>query len=95
MEQFYASSRAVHDRVRVFGPYMSRQGLRAAQDARRRRDDRRRLAVRGRPDPEFWEAHWRGDEEPALAHARRTEELFPKLWLPGGWAGQYGHYRAS
>ena len=49
----------------------------------------------GRPDPEFWEAHWRGDEAAALAHARRTEELFPKLWLPGGWAGMHGHYASE
>ena len=28
-------------------------------------------------------------------HARRTEELFPRLWLPGGWAGQYGGYQSQ
>ena len=41
----------------------------------------------GRPDPEFWEAYWRGDVAPMHAHARRSGRLFPKLWLPGGWAG--------
>ena len=33
------------------------------------------------------------DEEACLVHARRTEELFPKLSL-GRWAGQYGGYQS-
>ena len=94
VEQFYASSRAVNDRVRVFGPYMSTAGY---EQLKTNGGDGTigGGSLWGRPDPEFWEAHWRGDEAAALAHARRTEELFPKLWLPGGWAGQHGHYASE
>jgi dihydrodipicolinate synthase/N-acetylneuraminate lyase len=93
-EQFYASSRAVNDRVRVFGPYMTVKGY---EQLRTHGGDGTigGGSLWGRPDPEFWESHWRGDEEAALAHARRTEELFPKLWLPGGWAGKHGHYASE
>ena len=43
----------------------------------------------GRADAEFWEALLaRRPRRAALAHAQRTERLFPKLWLPGGWARQ-------
>ena len=31
----------------------------------------------------------------AYEHARRTDELFPKLWLPGGWGGQFGAYQSQ
>ncbi len=93
-DQFFASARTVIDRVRTFGPYMTTRGLEHL------------IAdggdgtigggcLFGRADPEFWEAHWRGDDEAALAHAQRNERLFPKLWLPGGWAGQHGHYASE
>ena len=49
----------------------------------------------GAPDAEFWEAVWRGDVETAREHARRTDELFPKLWLPGGWGGHFGAYQSQ
>jgi 4-hydroxy-tetrahydrodipicolinate synthase len=49
----------------------------------------------GSTDAEFWEAVWRGDVETAREHARRTDELFPKLWLPGGWGGQFGAYQSQ
>jgi 4-hydroxy-tetrahydrodipicolinate synthase len=49
----------------------------------------------GRPDAQFFEALWRGDLAFCEEHARRTEALFPKLWLPGGWAGVYGTYQAE
>ena len=48
-----------------------------------------------RRTPEFWEAVWRGDVDAAHEHARRTDELFPKLWLPGGWGGQFGAYQSQ
>jgi len=94
VEQFYASSRAVVDRVRVFGPYMTPAGL---EQLERYGGDG---TIGGgslflRADAEFWEAHWRGDHDAALAHAVRNERLFPKLWLPGGWAGQHGHYASE
>jgi dihydrodipicolinate synthase/N-acetylneuraminate lyase len=93
-DQFFASARAVNDRVRTFGPYMSRRGY---GELRAHGGDGTigGGTLFGRPDPEFWEAHWRGDEDAALAHAARTEELFPKLWLPGGWAGRYGAYQSQ
>ncbi|MEO9175888.1 MAG: hypothetical protein ABI317_10295, partial [Gaiellales bacterium] len=49
----------------------------------------------GRPDAEFWESYWRGDHAACRAHAVRTDRLFPKLWLPGGWAGKYGAYQSQ
>jgi 4-hydroxy-tetrahydrodipicolinate synthase len=49
----------------------------------------------GRADAQFWEDVWAGDWDAARVHAQRTDELFPKLWLPGGWAGQHGHYASE
>jgi dihydrodipicolinate synthase/N-acetylneuraminate lyase len=94
VEQFYASSRTVVDRVRVFGPYMTTRGY---EQLRTHGGDGTigGGTLFGRPDPEFWEAYWRGDDETALAHAARNERLFEKLWLPGGWAGRHGHYASE
>ena len=86
-QQFYETVRTVVDRIRVFGPFMSSEGFEQL------------LAhggdgfigggtLFGAPDAEFWEAYWRGDHELCRAHAVRTDRLFPKLWLPGGWGGQ-------
>ena len=93
-EQFYRSSRAVVDRVRVFGPYMTTAGY---EQLREHGGDGTigGGTLFGRADPEFWEAHWRGDEAAALAHAERNERLLEALWLPGGWAGRYGHYASQ
>ncbi len=94
VEKFYEASRRLNDRVRVFGPYMSTRGydeLRAHGGDGTIGGGSLYLA----PDPGFWEAHWSGDEATALEHAQRTEALFPKLWLPGGWAGQHGHYASE
>lgn len=93
-DQFYASARAVVDRVRVFGPYMTSRGL----DELLAHGGDGTIgggSLFGRPDAEFWEAVWRGDVDAARAHAQRNEALFPKLWLPGGWAGQHGHYASE
>jgi 4-hydroxy-tetrahydrodipicolinate synthase len=92
--QFYETTRAVVDRVRVFGPFMSVEGF------------ERLLAdggdgfigggtIFGAPDPAFWESYWRGDYEACRAHAERVDRLFPKLWLPGGWGGVYGAYQSQ
>ncbi|MBX5440293.1 MAG: dihydrodipicolinate synthase family protein [Solirubrobacteraceae bacterium] len=94
VEQFYRSSRELVDKVRVFGPYMTPAGL---EQLERYGGDG---TIGGgslflREDAEFWEAHWRGDHDAALAHAIRNERLFPKLWLPGGWAGRHGHYASE
>jgi len=93
-EQFYRSSRAVVDRVRVFGPYMTTAGY---EQLREHGGDGTigGGTLFGRADPEFWEAHWRGDEGAARAHAERNERLLEALWLPGGWAGRYGHYASQ
>lgn len=93
-EQFYRSSRAVVDRVRVFGPYMTTKGY---EQLREHGGDGTigGGTLFGRADPEFWEAHWRGDEDAARAHAERNERLLEELWLPGGWAGRYGHYASQ
>jgi 1-pyrroline-4-hydroxy-2-carboxylate deaminase len=93
-QQFYETTRTVVDRVRVFGPFMSSEGF-------------EQLLLHGgdgfigggtlfgRPDAEFWESYWRGDHDACRAHAVRTDRLFPKLWLPGGWAGRYGAYQSQ
>jgi 1-pyrroline-4-hydroxy-2-carboxylate deaminase len=93
-QQFYETTRTVVDRVRVFGPFMSVEGL------------ERLIAdggdgfigggtIFGADDVEFWESHWRGDHDACLAHAVRVDRLFPKLWLPGGWGGVYGGYQSQ
>jgi 1-pyrroline-4-hydroxy-2-carboxylate deaminase len=93
-QQFYETTRRVVDRVRVFGPFMSSEGF-------------EQLLLHGgdgfigggtlfgRPDAEFWESYWSGDHDACRAHAVRTDRLFPKLWLPGGWAGKYGAYQSQ
>lgn len=93
-QQFFETTRAVVDRLRIFGPFMTTEGYRQLK-----------LhggdgfigggTIFGAPDSQFWEDYWRGDDEACLAHAKRTEELFPKLWLPGGWAGKYGGYQSQ
>ena len=93
-EQFFATSRAVVDRLRVFGPYMTTAGY-AELKAHGGDGFIGGGTVFGAPDPQFWEDYWRGDDEACLAHAKRTEELFPRLWLPGGWAGKYGGYQSQ
>jgi len=93
-EQFYETSRRVVDRLRVFGPYMSVAGY---EQLKAHGGDGfiGGGTIFGAPDPQFWEDYWRDDDEACLAHARRTDELFPKLWLPGGWAGKYGGYQSQ
>jgi 4-hydroxy-tetrahydrodipicolinate synthase len=93
-DQFFASARVVVDRVRSFGPWMTPRGLEEL-NAIGGDGTIGGGCLYGRPDPEFWEAHWRGDDESALAHAARNEALFPKLWRPGGWTGQHGHYASE
>jgi 4-hydroxy-tetrahydrodipicolinate synthase len=93
-EQFYETTRTVVGRVRVFGPFMSSEGFEQL------------LAhggdgfigggtLFGAPDAEFWESYWSGDHDACRAHAVRTDRLFPKLWLPGGWGGKYGAYQSQ
>jgi dihydrodipicolinate synthase/N-acetylneuraminate lyase len=94
LDQFLRTSRAVCDKVRVFGPYMTTRGyaeLREHGGAGTIGGG----SLFGRPDATFYEDHWRGDVEAALAHVRRSEELFGKLWQPGGWRGQHGHYASE
>jgi dihydrodipicolinate synthase/N-acetylneuraminate lyase len=92
--QFVETTKTVVDRVRVFGPFMTSEGL-AALNAWGGDGTIGGGTIFGAPDVEFWEAHWRGDQETARAHAARTDRLFEKLWLPGGWAGRYGHYQSQ
>ena len=49
----------------------------------------------GAPDAEFWEALL-ARRPRVLPRARGAHRrLFPKLWLPGGWGGQYGAYQSQ
>ena len=93
-EQFYETTRRIIDRVRVFGPFMSTAGLEFMLE-HGGDGSIGGGSLFGAPDAEFWDAVWRGDYEPARAHARRTDELFPKLWLPGGWGGHFGAYQSQ
>jgi len=93
VEQFYETARTVVDRLRVFGPFMTADGL----EALKQHGGDGYIGggtIFGAPDADFWEAYWRGDEDACLAHAKRIDELFPKLWLPGGWAGHWGGYQS-
>jgi 4-hydroxy-tetrahydrodipicolinate synthase len=93
-EQFYATSKAVNSKVRVFGPYMTTAGY---EQLREHGGDGTvgGGCLFGAPDPQFWTDHWAGNSDAALVHAKRNEELFPRFWLPGGWAGQHGHYASE
>ncbi len=92
--QFFETNQAVNDRLRVFGPFMSVAGY---EHLKQHGGDGfiGGGTVFGAPDPQFWEDYWRGDDDACLEHARRTDALFPLLWLPGGWAGKYGGYQSQ
>ena len=93
-DQFVQTTRAIAERVRVFGPFMISAGYAALRDV----GGDGTIGggtIFGASDPAFWEAHWRGDEDACRAHAARTERLHAKLWLPGGWAGHFGHYQSQ
>jgi dihydrodipicolinate synthase/N-acetylneuraminate lyase len=93
-DRFVESTRQVIERVRVFGPFMSSAGYQALTT----------IggdgfigggAILDEADPRFWEAHWTGDSAYCEAHAARTDRIFEKLWLPGGWRGRFGHYQSQ
>ena len=94
LEQFFETTRRVVGSVRVFGPFMSIVGLEFLLE---NGGDGfiGGGSLWGAPDAEYWEGIWRGDVEPSREHARRTDELFPKLWLPGGWGGHFGAYQSQ
>jgi dihydrodipicolinate synthase/N-acetylneuraminate lyase len=94
LEQFFETTKRVVGNVRVFGPFMGVAGLEFLQE---HGGDGfiGGGSLWGAPDAEFWEAVWRGDLESARAHAERTDALFPKLWLPGGWGGHFGAYQSQ
>lgn len=92
--QFTETVKRVVGRARVFGPFMSVAGL----DLLLEHGGDGFIgggSLFGAPDAGFWENVWRGETEAARAHAVRTEELFPKLWLPGGWGGHFGAYQSQ
>ena len=94
LEQFFETTKRVLGTVRVFGPFMSVAGL----DFLLEHGGDGFIgggSLWGARDAGFWEAVWRGDVESAYEHARCTDELFPKLWLPGGWGGQFGAYQSQ
>jgi 4-hydroxy-tetrahydrodipicolinate synthase len=93
-DQFFETSRRVRDRVRVFGPYMSARGVGVLR-AEGGDGFVGGGSLNGRPDADFWENYWKGDWAPMEAYAERADRMFPKLWLPGGWAGIYGGYQSQ
>jgi 1-pyrroline-4-hydroxy-2-carboxylate deaminase len=93
-DRFVESTRLVVDRVRVFGPLMSTAGYAALKE----------IggdgfigggALLDEADPRFWQAHWGGDTAYCEQHAARTDRIFEKLWMPGGWRGHFGHYQSQ
>jgi len=93
-DQFFETSRRVRDRVRVFGPYMSVRGV----EVLRTEGGDGTVgggSLYGTPDPKFWEHYWADEFEPMQQYAEKTDRLFPRLWLPGGWAGVYGGYQSQ
>lgn len=93
-DQFFETSRRVRDRVRVFGPYMSARGV----EVLRTEGGDGTVgggSLAGRPDPTFWENYWAGDFDAMAAYTEHVDRMFPKLWLPGGWAGIYGGYQSQ
>jgi dihydrodipicolinate synthase/N-acetylneuraminate lyase len=94
LAQFFETTKRVVGSVRIFGPFMSVAGLEFLLE---HGGDGfiGGGSIWGAADAEFWEAVWRGDVETAREHAQRTDELFPKLWLPGGWGGQFGAYQSQ
>jgi dihydrodipicolinate synthase/N-acetylneuraminate lyase len=93
-DQFFETNRRVVGRARVFGPFMTARGL---QELRAHGGDGfiGGGSLFGAADAEFWTAYWRGDFAVCEEYARRNEELFPKLWQPGGWAGVHGAYQSE
>jgi dihydrodipicolinate synthase/N-acetylneuraminate lyase len=94
VQQFYATSAALNDRVAMFGPYMTTGGheqLLAHGGAGTIGGG----SLYGAPDPQFWEDHWNGNSTAAAAHAARNEAYYPQLWMPGGWRGVHGHYASE
>ena len=94
VDQFFETSRRVRDRVRVFWPYMSARGV----EVLRTEGGDGTVgggSLAGRPDPTFWENYWSEDFDAMAQYAVTVDRLFPKLWLPGGWAGIYGGYQSQ
>lgn len=93
-DSFVESTRLVVDRARVFGPFMSSAGYRALAEFG---GDGfiGGGAILDDDDPRFWAAHWAGDTAYCQAHAARTDRIFEKLWMPGGWRGRFGHYQSQ
>ena len=92
--QFHETTRRVIGDVRVFGPFMSMEGLEFMLE---HGGDGfiGGGSLWGRADARFWEDVWSGDVDAAREHARRTDDLFPRLWLPGGWGGHFGAYQSQ
>src|SRR5262249_51562971 len=94
LDQFFETARAVVDRLRVFGPFMSTPGF---EHLKAHGGDGfiGGGTLFGAVDGQFWEDGWAGDEGGGLRLARRRGELSPRLWPPGGWAGKYGGYQSQ
>lgn len=93
-EQFRATTERIVGRARVFGNFMTVDGL----DFVQRVGGDGMIGggcLFGRPDPQFWEDVWSGSIESARLHAVATERLFEALWAPGGWRGWYGGYQSE
>jgi dihydrodipicolinate synthase/N-acetylneuraminate lyase len=94
VDQFWTTTETIIDKVRIFGNFMTQAGLdfisRVGGDGMIGGG-----SVFGRPDSEFWQDVWTGNDNRAREHAIATEKLFDALWAPGGWRGHYGAYQSQ
>jgi 4-hydroxy-tetrahydrodipicolinate synthase len=90
-DQFAETTAAVVGRARVFGGFMSQAGYKLLRDVG---GDGfiGGGATLDEADPKFWESHWAGETAYCEEHSVRTDRIFEKLWMPGGWRGRFGHY---
>ena len=84
---FETTKRGRRPGVRVFGPFMSRGGARAPARGTAATASSAAARSGARATPSSGRRSGAATSTSAREHARRTDELFPKLWLPGGWGG--------
>ena len=85
----------VVDRLRVFGPFMSTRGLRAAEGARRRRLHRRRHALRRARRRSSGRTGGRATTTPASCTRGAPRSSSRSCGCPAAGRGQYGAYQSQ
>ena len=92
--QFKATTANLIDQVRIFGNFMTTQGLITLQEI----GGDGTIgggSIFGASDPQYWEDYWAGDLENVQKSAAATDILLASLWADGGWRGLYGAYQSQ